>query len=457
MPFPFSQTITQAEFNGGTFGGVANQTWFRFITATEIMLGSFTNKGGTFLPDAVLYQSDGSTVIQTINSTATHCHSWHFYVPAGTYYVKITRHGGGASNFDFTSNFDTRPILSSVTAGDIIVNDDTEGLPAVVMSTSGVVNGFLTNIPSGEIADALPQGQQLWHDKFGLQVIDQVSAFNSTPTYIDSLDVGVTGSLFPRICNDGTIFYVFNTIDQNLFTATGTGVLTGPIDFVATTPTNMGGMGISRDGTILYFAQVTGFGSGSIERWEIGSGALSDLYTIPGFDILNDLVSRSAEGQPGDMIVLADDSVVTWWLDDSLNTYFVLHIAQNGTLINSIELDSSLLVDHIHYFDDSSQFVRLWVFRDPFLTLGRYIQLKLSDGSFETSFDTDLFSEGVSLVDDSPNIWGPAASCAMVTYLYGNVAPPATGTGGIYKIVPGKRNDTIWDEDFLGTHDVKIP
>src|SRR5215510_2995051 len=146
-PFPYSLLIAQADFNGGTYGGNANEAWGQFITASQIAFGGFCDKGGTFVPVTQVYASNGTTLLHTINPHLGSPRSWYFVFAAGTYYIKITRNGGGASDFDFTASFDTRDVLSSVPSGNIIVNDDTQPFPATVIDTgTGEILGVLTQI-----------------------------------------------------------------------------------------------------------------------------------------------------------------------------------------------------------------------------------------------------------------------------------------------------------------------
>lgn len=460
-PFPVSRVVTQAEFNGGTFGGVINQVWFRFVTAVPIVFGGVTNKGGTFIPLTQIYASDGSTILFTVDISG-HFRSWHFYLLAGTYYVKVTRQAGGASNFDFTSTFDTRPILTSVTPGNLIINDDIEGFPAIVMGVDGTTIGFLPEIPSGEIADALPTGEQLWQDRFGLEALHKISVFNNTPSYIGSVDTTpAIGALwFPRITQNGTQFYIINTNDQVVFTVSKLGVVSGSPIATVTNLANNSVVGVNKEGTILYYGDQTGATAGVIRRWDLVNDiALSNLYAIPGYNTTNDTMARSAEGQPGEILVLTDGTVITWYYRRSDNKAVILLISTTGTLINSFAYDyDTRAIDHIHYFTDENH-IRVWFFTDVFLRRGKYAEVLLADGSITGSFDTDLFSAGIGLLDDSTNIWGPAESCMMVTYKYEVTppAPPPNPGSGIYKLVPGKHNDTLWNDDLTSSFDVKIP
>src|SRR3954463_11090554 len=95
---PYSQTVPQATFNA------SNQVIFRFTSAVKTMLGFRANSGGTFAPRQSVLANDGTTVLQAAQSGTGGHH--YFMLTPDTFYIKVTRNGGGASDFDFTFNFD---------------------------------------------------------------------------------------------------------------------------------------------------------------------------------------------------------------------------------------------------------------------------------------------------------------------------------------------------------------
>src|SRR5262245_34067896 len=86
---PFSRTVTQAEFNGGTFGNTTNEVWFRYIAATPIVLGMRTDSGGTFVPRTRVFESDGSTAVDPLRTGTAG--QWSALTAAATYYIQIVR------------------------------------------------------------------------------------------------------------------------------------------------------------------------------------------------------------------------------------------------------------------------------------------------------------------------------------------------------------------------------
>lgn len=455
---PFSRLVTQAEFNGGTFGNVPNEVWFQFITATKVALGNFTNHGGTFGPIVRLFASDGSTLLKQVNFSGGMSHGfWYITVP-GTYYIRITRSGGGASNFDFTVQFDTRPTDTDVTvlAGDLLVNDDSVGFAATVFRPStGALIGFITTIPGGEIGSILADNTQIWHDP-GNSDLKIISPTFSIVASVDTIP-GING-FQPLTSNTATEFYICNPSDGTIWRCTSIGVMTQIATITLPSADDPSAIGVNAAGTILYWTEQDG--NASIHRHNLSTDTpMSDLYTIPGYDLVNDTVCTTPNGNPGDILVLPDNSVVLFWNDTSAAQFIILHIDSAGTLLHTITYNSPLSLDHLAYIKNSTTSVIVWLYTNIQLNIGRYAQLDLATGTLSPSADTDHFTTGDNLIGDDPVMFGPSQSCTVLRYQEVVIPPaPPNPSSGIYKIVPGKHNDTLWDDlSLLTTFNVKIP
>lgn len=88
-PSPFVRVVTIAEFDAGTYGNVPNEVWFRYIPTNPNLFSFFVDTGGTFAVNVVTYESDGSTPVTNL-------------VVGNTYYVHVTRSGGGPALHDLT-------------------------------------------------------------------------------------------------------------------------------------------------------------------------------------------------------------------------------------------------------------------------------------------------------------------------------------------------------------------
>lgn len=425
--FPFSRTVTQTEFNSGTYGNAANEVWFRLVLATKTAVGGYTNGGGTFLPRTQVLQSDGSTNISVIPTLGGVPKGWYFVLAIGTYWIKVIREGGGATDFDFSVSLSTHAIITSIPDGAFIINDDTPGYPATVWTADGTFIGILTNATSGEIGDSLPTGESLWQDFSGYALKLYDSIFNLFATLNTS--PALTGPC--NIANDGTNFYVLNHAEGTVWKVTTAGVITGPI---ANLPPGLdySGFGVKSDATVAYYAE--GADSASIHRWGlVNDVALSDFYTIPGFSSGDTIAVTGVNGHPGEILVLADGTIVTWWNDDVIGgpgDFILLHLAADGTLITSRTYSGDYgIIDHIHYAPDNPDGIIIWFFKDSSGKPGRIGHLNLSTGVLAPSFDTPLFAQGINLGGSSSDTIGPSESCTLVTYMYS--APVPSGTGGI--------------------------
>lgn len=411
-PTPFSRTVTQAEFNGGTFGGVANEVWFRFVTAVQIALGLYTNNGGTFSPTTSLFESDGTTLVRTVNNSV----AWYQILSSGTYYLRIRRNGGGASNFDFTTQSDIFPVNVKVyNAGDFIINDDTEGYPAALINGStGEVRSFITGIPASEVGAILPDGTQLWHDRFGTAgPIDTFAVFDSTLTYVAS--TAAFGHLqFPRATAGATHFYVVDGVSFEVFRVDATGART----LLGTLSTRPQAIAVDAAETTLFWVVRTG--NAHIHAWDLATGSdLADFGVITGYDTVNDILARSPNfvGFPGDMCVLADGSVVTWYTDTSAGLDKVVVFDSGGTQVQTWAQSANLVVDHLASVSGSSTSIFIWLldWTDGFQhgTLG---VLNVTTGVISPSYTKELFSAGINQVSGSSEMFGPSESCTVLMF-----------------------------------------
>jgi len=439
--FPFSRVVTQAEFN------VSNLFWFKFTTLVPIAIGSFTNKGGTFTPKTFMYMSDGNSEI--VNRTNV---GFFRVVGPGDYYFKVIRSAGGASNFDFTSQFDIRSITvpSSIALNSVLVNDDTAGFPSTLWDIGGNLLAALIRFPAGEMAAAFTSGETVWHDVFkNYREGTGLALFDNNLDYVASLDTTPTalGAGLNDVCMayNGVDVYILNRLDRRLWKLTKSGILTDTgAQLSAGSPT---AIGVSIDGTILYYAITP-----DIKKWDIiNNVALPNLYNVPDLNIHAGNIAVSPALHNGEILVLSDDSLVTWYVDFTATKCFVIHVTSGGVLAGSFEQTGTYnIVDHIAYANDSTKII-VWLFDQPSDTIGKLALLDVATGVLTSTSLSDIFSGGADQVTDHAQLFGRSVSCMMVNVL-------SAISGGIYKIVPGKRNDTLWVTFTPPTTEVvKIP
>lgn len=451
-PVPYSRTVTQAEFNAGTYGTAANEVWFRLITTAANVLGGYNSAGGTFIADASVYESDGSTLV-IAHASGTNS-SWNaILATAGTYYVKVTRHGGGASNFDFTSQFDTRPLDGfTIPESAFIVNDDTSGNPASIVTIDGTIHGYLSTVPSGEIGAMLPDGTSLWYDPNGdLGTAYHAVLVTAAGAFVSSIDIGfspVPGS-GPVFTASDTHFYVVSRNDGTVREFTSAGVDNGVVATLDSGPTfsDLSCAGINADGTLLYWANGKAAGGNqSVVSHDIATdtslGVLWTLGTTANYGI-----GVTCNGHPGDLVVLPDGTFVTFSFDETnqptserMNLY---HVSAAGSVLDSKVYDDALdtfcKIDHLCKASNGSSTIGLWI-QDLALERGTFAELAVSGWTTVNSFDTDHFEGLEDLVANSATLFAPSQSCTFFRF---PASSSSGGNGAEIECLHGSHHGTI--------------
>lgn len=438
---PFSRTVTQAEFNAGTFGDVPNEVWFRYIAAAPIVLGRQVNDGGTFSPRNRIFESDGETGLESGDLIGTFG-GWTVLASAGTYYIHIIRNGGGATDFDFTAEFDTTPLDDfTVEPGDYIINDD-EDRPGTLSAADGTLKAFVSAVPGGEMGAMLPNGVSIWHDRYGHHGSDKLALLDTNLEYIGGANANLTGINFPKFATDATQFYVVNDSGE-LWTISPAGVEadTGYV-FAGDLPQ---AFGVDALGTVLYWSSVDTDGViHTVDLSDLSDGP--DLYTIPGFESGTDKFARTANGHPGDLFVLDDESIVTWWFDDSELTYHVIHISAAGDLLHDISYEDPTQVDHLAQVYGQSAYVLIWLYTTIGFDIGHFGRLTFATGLITEDFTTPLFQGGVNMNGDTP-LFGISTSCTMLAMgVPGSSSPGSPGSPGV--IPDGEIGPIAWAEEW---------
>jgi hypothetical protein len=459
---PFSQLVTQAMFN------VANVQWFKYTATTPIAFGMQCNIGGTFNPKIILYQSDGTTQVglQNVGNTGF----WIWIKTAGDYYIKVVRQPLGASNFDFTFTADTKPINTiSLAIGDIIINDDSLNYPATVLNSTGIIKTFASSIPAGEMGAILRSNISFWHDRFGqYSTVNQIAIFDTNLTHITSVSCGLTGGAFPPFATDITNnkVYVINQ-DGQLWTISSTGITTNTGYVFPPDPApHPDIVAVNEDGTKLYWGNVFN-NLGVIHVLNLTTlTPLPDFYTIPTFTS-SDFLAKNPNGNTGDMFVMPDGNVVTWWYSNTSDIYHLIVISKTGVLLNTYDYVGSahMNLNHLAYINGDSDHIIGWWYIDDFFSVGQIGRLTLSTGVIDQIFTSQMFSEGIN--SNGTDKFGASNSCTLLrfqdsTYTGGGTTPPPTpDLGGIYFVSPTITHDKYYDRGTppgpTGSVDKKIP
>lgn len=234
-----------------------------------------------------------------------------------------------------------------------------------------------------------------------------------------------------------------NTPGFHKFDANGVFQLSkGPITFLSNGVTTFC---INDAETIAYYAN--SLSNNAIKSWDlVGNVAGPDVVTNVGVNYrVHHLWNIIGTSDIAAVIVFSDFSNPTRWM---LRRY-----TPTGTIVyeNIFDTDSAILGDDITECGIDPDFTSIWVrwaappTYDSFVS-SSYRQFRLEDGvPLTPTLNITRDFEGV-----------PCHTCPLI--ILGSSAPPLPNEfSGIYRLVPGKRQDTLWDQDFNGTTDVKIP
>ncbi len=430
---PFEYLVSQAEFNAD------EERWFQLVLAADSVAGFFIEIGGTFTPRYDLYEDDGSTLVKTQNNASNF--AWWFPLDAGTYYLKVTRRLGGASDFDFTFHCATRLIGGfTVPVDSVVINDDTGLFPSAVMTMDGEVIGYL-RIPAGEVGASLPSGESLWQDRFGrLGANGTLALFDSSGTYVTSTSEVFSDFPVPTLIAAGTVnFYALEPTTGDIYQITPAGVVTVVANLGITTATSIG---ISEDETVAYYTDASDYvllfepSDNVIHRWDlINDVALADFYTVA--DLATDVggIAVTANFWPGEIIELPDGSVVTWARNEDAEHDILFHIDSGGSLLASYQYEhADRQIDHIgRPPGGGSATINVWWYTAPTggKSVGRIATVLLADGTEPAGFDTSMFTQGRNMQANVQTLIGPSTSCGMVTLLLtSEVSSPSPSSPG---------------------------
>lgn len=296
-----------------------------------------------------------------------------------SYFFEVSN--AGSPTFTEQLQFELFPgPVAAAPGGSFAINDDTEGFPmAIVSSTDGsVLQSF--PFPAGERAGMLPEGQSIWHDQANkrAKVYDALFREVATVDWAPLLDHDDQPEA-PMSASE-TLFYVG---DIGRFTGT-------PRNAMVTTVTATGEVGAtvwdlgayflwaiapSIDDTILYY--VNDNTEGPIKRWDlVNDVALSDL-----------VAGVASYNNNRDLLVMSDGSVVHAYSGASP---FVRVYSAAGATVTTIALASNP-----NRMANAGDGVSFWVWTFPSGGLSRFTRYLASDGTELESVDSPNSTGGI--------------------------------------------------------------
>lgn len=314
------------------------------------------------------------------------------------YFLEINTNAGDPTpaNLALTAQY---LVQSPIAVGDLIVNDDTEGFPVIILSptTDNTVRASIAGIVAGEAGDALDSNIMAFSDEWnGLLV-----TYSPTFTIINAIDVNALGIPFIRAMN-GTKFYVgFDAAagDVTVRDLLATGFF-GAVNITLTGNTSIKGIAPNNDETILYFANVTS--GAAIKRWDlIGNVAMADF------------VAGTASHLVVDILVLEDDSIV-FNLVTLAGAGFIRRYNAAGTLLTEIPFTTELPAFTLPRLAFSSDRATFWQMTHG-LGVGIYTNYAV-DGTVIVEVEHPEYETGAYTGAETatPPLFGASFSCPLV-------------------------------------------
>jgi len=435
LPYLAAQDVTDYET------GINHTVWYKYTAQAADLLVGMWGYGyftyGQYRPELRVYTVPIATPVPYLSISAVEKPVQFPVVVGTTYYFEFSPTGADVIPA-FLSIEGERTVNLPLLRGSILVNDDTQGFPLIVLSSADGdnynVRSAIDFVPAGEAGDVLPSGVSLWSDAWNsnLQMYD--ASFNLITTIAS--DIGFTISI--RGNRGNNLFYVARFAGSWHWTVTAydeTGAVVDTWDLLLTGQ-GLDGLAASNDGTILYFSQMDALTP--IRRWDLVNNiALSDL-------------AATAAGGNTDILVLDDDSIVVANFNYGTGNFTVRRYDPSGTLLNTynfgdVDFPAGTPPRLAYAADFSPRSFWVWFH----LTIGdsqisRFQHVLVSDGSILASVDSAEYEGGIYEGTATPNPdarFGNSFSCPFVVFTQGET----TGTIVVIKVTNPTGSPQVFD------------
>lgn len=422
LPCDVSQDVHDA--------GTTYTVWYKFTApANSRVIGAWGwagSAGAAYQPTIYPFSDAGFTNVLGI---AAQNKPIQFPVTAGNqYWLRFTTNGGNPTPAVLRIRCEVAPV-TTISRGNIIVNDDTEGFPLAVLDHTAdysVIN-FVNGMPAGEAGDiihALPI-RMILSDEFTVPefvLLDENFAVLAHIPYLNGGNPKVRANQVTQqfyIGNEGS-----GATNAQFRTCSRAGVLGGVVTL--THGLGMDALAPNISDTILYFSQQI---NAPIRRWDIVGGSM-----------MSDFVAAVAGYVTPDILVLNDDTVIISFWNLTTQDFYIKHYSTAGAELHTYSLGSawnSTLPRLAHALDNPDSF---WVFTHPTSANGssQFLNIRVSDGVTVTTRLQAEYEGGAyqpAVTDPPLSRFGNSFSCPFFIF------NAATSPSGLYVIVPNKRND----------------
>jgi hypothetical protein len=334
--------------------------------------------------------------------------------PGHTYYFQVQVNDTGPLIADF--GIHSSPI-SAVQAGDLCVNDDTDGFPALAFKMDGSVRCALP-LPAGEQADvAYDDGTIVMGDRVNAQNINGYDVnLNLLFSIVNPFSSAATNVSYDQVsrfflCQPG-----IGGSNRTVKTINKAGTVGGTTWTLSSN--NVGFIAANVGGTKLYW-QEQGVNK-PIKIWNLLTDS-ADADLAPG------IAGYIAE----DILVQANGNILVGYLRQTPpSDNFVIRYSPAGAILNTyVGSDGTTLnFDHIcRALDDPNSFW-LWLEGGTHPQNATFRNIKISDGSTIQTFNKIIFENGYATEGPTPEYFGPSASCPFWIFPFSMTVPTGTLT-----------------------------
>jgi hypothetical protein len=408
--------------------GTTYTVWYTYTAVSpEVVIGVFGfGDLTTYRPSVAVFTGPASAPVQLLSFVGIQNRAIQVPVTAGTqYFFRFSPNAGNPTPATLTLNVQTAPADAAI-PGALIVNDDSEGYPlAILSSTTGEVVRFVSPFPNGEAGDTLANGTMLFED-FGN---DNLRVYDNTFTLIATLQD--LDYLSPRIrtCLGGNCFFVgsqTNPVQVKVVTSAGAFEAT---EYTLTGITSLMALAASNDRTILYHSDDAA--ASPLRRWDlVGGAALSDLAA----GIANRFIV--------DILVLSDNTIIFSSVTSTAvaDQVRIKIYSAAGALLQDIDLGTTAFpagtFPRLAYAVDDPASFWVWTHTSPSSTgVSRFRNVRVSDGAVLATVDATEYEVGA---------YQPTAETATPAARFGNsfscpfmVYRSSSGTSGGFPGPPG--------------------
>lgn len=421
LPANLSQDVNDA--------GTTYTVWYKYTATEDGELGIFGfGDLVTYQPTLATFTPDGVTPF-SILSTPTNQRLQLPVVSGQTYYFRFTSSGGNVTPAVLLLTAELFA-TQTIPAGSILVNDDSTGFPAAVLSSVTDANplAFKQPFAAGEAGSILPSGIMCFEDgdiAHDLSGVTGIALYDSTLTELLTLsrtDLGLpTG--FMSICHDGVDTFYVGTAGSGgthakITTVSSAGVI-GPTSWTLPSA-GLVCIGVNPAETVLYHMGQGSSSGAAVKQWDL----VNDLA-------LSDLVAGEVGYTPfHDLLVFADGTLVIGYR--AAGDGFIRHYASDGSIIDQFEQTTTLRSDDRLAFATDEDSFWLWRHRGAAgatVGISQFDQIQLSDGTVLNSiqgvqFETGAYSAAATATPLAD--FGHSFSCPfLVLRASATVPPPA--------------------------------